>query len=261
MKIHDLLLNKFSLQGRTALVTGAGRGIGKALATALAHAGAGIVVLDLSEETAREAAHDIAEATGVTTYAVSGDLSRTGEIAGYARDVLALCGRVDILVNNAGIQVRKPALEFTIEEWNSVLNIHLTASFIMAQALVPQMIGNGGGTIINIASLNSLMAVPNIIAYTTAKSGVAGLTRSMAVEWSGQGIRTNAIGPGWCQTELTEALLRDPKKAEWVMGRIPMKRMADPENDLGYIAVFLASEASSYITGQVIYADGGWLAC
>lgn len=253
--------DKFSLKGRTALVTGAGRGIGKALATALAHAGADIVVLDLSEETAREAACDITEATGVKTYAVPGDLNRTAEIAGYARDVLSLCGKVDILVNNAGIQVRKPALEFTIEEWNSVLNIHLTASFVLAQSLVPTMIANGGGTIINIASLNSLMAVPNIIAYTTAKSGVAGLTRSMAVEWSGQGIRTNAIGPGWCRTELTEALLRDEEKAKWVMGRIPMKRMADPENDLGYIAVFLASEASSYITGQIIYADGGWLAC
>jgi 2-deoxy-D-gluconate 3-dehydrogenase len=252
--------SKFSLKGRTALVTGAGRGIGKAIATALAHAGAGIVVLDAFEESAHDSARDIKEITGVESHAIAADLSRTGDIGAYAVEILNLCGHVDILVNNAGIQVRKPALEFTVEEWNSVLNVHLTASFFLAQALAPHMIAQGGGSIINIASLNSLMAVPNIIAYTTAKSGVAGLTRSMAVEWSGQGIRTNAIGPGWCRTELTEALLKDSKKEQWVMGRIPMKRLADPENDLGYIAVFLASEAASYITGQVIYADGGWLA-
>jgi len=257
---NNMAESRFSLKGRTALVTGAGRGIGKAIATALAHAGAGIVVLDVSEESASESARDIKKITGVETHAIAADLSRTGDISTYAVEILNHCGHVDILVNNAGIQVRKPALEFTVEEWNSVLNLHLTASFFLAQALAPQMVAQGGGSIINIASLNSLMAVPNIITYTTAKSGVAGLTRSLAVEWSAQGIRTNAIGPGWCRTELTEALLQDSKKAQWVMGRIPMKRLADPENDLGYVAVFLASEAASYITGQVIYADGGWLA-
>jgi gluconate 5-dehydrogenase len=169
-------------------------------------------------------------------------------------------GKIDILINNAGIQVRKPALDFTLEEWNSVINIHLTASFAMAHAIVPGMIERGGGKIINIASLNCVMAVPNIIAYTAAKSGVAGLTRSMAVEWSQYNIRANAIGPGFTRTKLTEKLFQDPVKTKWVMDRIPMKRLVDPENDLGYVAVFLASDASSYLTGQVIYVDGGWLA-
>ena len=164
------------------------------------------------------------------------------------------------MINNVGIQVRKPALEFTLEEWNSVLNIHLTVSFAMAQAVVPGMIKQGGGKIINIASINGVIAVPNTIAYTAAKSGLAGLTRAMAVEWSQFNVRTNAIGPGYCRTELTEKLFQDPKKSEWVMSRIPMKRLAEPENDLGYVAVFLASEASAYINGQVIYVDGGWLA-
>ncbi len=250
----------FSLVGQTALVTGGGRGIGRALATALARAGSDIVVLDMNEATVRETATFLEGETGVKAYPVVADLSRSSEIGGVVAGVLDTCGKVDILVNNAGNQVRKPALEFTIDEWNSVLAIHLTASFAMAQALVPSMIARGSGTIINIASLNSLMAVPNIIAYTTAKSGVAGLTRSMAVEWSGQGIRTNAIGPGWCKTELTAKLFQDPEKEKWVMGRIPMKRVADPENDLGYVAVFLASKAAAYITGQVIYVDGGWLA-
>jgi len=112
----------------------------------------------------------------------------------------------------------------------------------------------------NIASINGVIAIPNTIAYTAAKSGLAGLTRAMAVEWSQFNVRTNAIGPGYCRTELTEKLFQDPQKSEWVMGRIPMKRLAEPETDLGYVAVFLASEASAYINGQVIYVDGGWLA-
>lgn len=251
---------KFSLAGRTALITGAGRGIGRALATALARAGADIVAVDVLEANVRETAQFLATETGVKTYPYVMDLSQTEQIPARMSELLGRCGKVDILVNNAGIQVRKPALEFTSDEWNAVLNIHLTASFTMAQALVPGMIERGGGTIINIASLNSVMAVPNIIAYTTAKSGVAGLTRSMAVEWSAYGIRTNAIGPGWCRTDLTEKLFRDPEKEKWVMGRIPMNRLADPENDLGYVAVFLASDAAAYIAGQVIYVDGGWLA-
>ena len=143
---------------------------------------------------------------------------------------------------------------------NSGITIHLTVSFAMAQAIVPEMIKRGGGKIINIASLNSVMAVPHIMAYVAAKSGVAGLTRSMAVEWSQYNIRANAIGPGFCRTELTEKLLSDQEKMKWVMGRIPMKRLAEPENDLGYVAVFLSSNASSYITGQTIFVDGGWLA-
>jgi gluconate 5-dehydrogenase len=246
--------------GQTALVTGGGRGIGRALATALARAGADIVVLDMVEANLRQTVDFLEREIGVKAYPALADLSRTSNIAGVVSDVLEQCGKVDILVNNAGIQVRKPALDFTTDEWNSVLSIHLTAAFFMAQAIVPGMIAQGGGAIINIASLNSLMAVPNIIAYTTAKSGIAGLTRSMAVEWSAQGIRANAIGPGWCRTELTEKLFADPEKEKWVMGRIPMKRVADPENDLGYVAVFLASKAAAYITGQVIYVDGGWLA-
>jgi len=164
------------------------------------------------------------------------------------------------LINNAGIQVRKPALEFTLEEWSDVITLHLTVSFFMAHAVVPGMIQLGGGKIINIASINSMMAVPNVIAYTAAKSGVAGLTRSMAVEWSQYNIRANAIGPGFFRTKLTEKLFEDEEKTKWVIGRTPMNRLGEPENDLGYVAVFLASEASSYITGQTIFVDGGWLA-
>ena len=254
------LVEKFSLEGQTALITGAGRGIGRGLAIALARAGSSIVVVDINEQNAKQTAEFLRSNIGVNAYSYIADLSKTGMIKDYVKDILGKCGKVDILINNVGIQVRKPALEFTLEEWNSVLNIHLTASFAMAQAVVPGMIKQGGGKIINIASINGVIAIPNTIAYTAAKSGLAGLTRAMAVEWSQFNVRTNAIGPGYCRTELTEKLFQDPQKSEWVMGRIPMKRLAEPENDLGYVAVFLASEASAYINGQVIYVDGGWLA-
>jgi NAD(P)-dependent dehydrogenase (short-subunit alcohol dehydrogenase family) len=256
----EVLKEKFSLEGQTALVTGSGRGIGKGLATALAKAGADIVVLDIIEENARETAESLESTAGIKAYPYVGDLSKADMIPKYVKEILRHCGKIDILVNNAGVQVRKPALEFTLEEWNTVVTVHLTASFAMAHAIVPGMIERGGGKIINISSLNCVMAVPNIIAYTAAKSGVAGLTRSMAVEWTQYNIRANAIGPGFSRTKLTEKLFQDPEKTKWVMGRIPMKRLVEPEDDLGYVAVFLASDASRYITGQVIFVDGGWLA-
>ena len=256
----DVLREKFSVKGQTALVTGSGRGIGKGLATALAKAGADLVVLDIVEENVTEAVKFLESTAGIKAYPYVGDLSKTEAIPQYVRDILHQCGRIDILVNNAGVQVRKPALEFTLEEWNSVITVHLTASFAMAHAIVPGMVERGGGKIINISSLNCVMAVPNIIAYTAAKSGVAGLTRSMAIEWSQYNIRANAIGPGFARTQLTKKLFEDPVKTKWVMDRIPMKRLAEPEDDLGYVAVFLASDASRYITGQIIFVDGGWLA-
>jgi len=256
----DILKEKFSLEGQTALITGSGQGIGKGLATAMAKAGADIEVLDIIEENVHKTVEFLESTASTKAYPYVADLSKTDMIPKYVQDILSDCGKIDILINNAGIQVRKPALDFTLEEWNSVINIHLTASFAMAHAIVPGMIDRGSGKIINIASLNCVMAVPNIIAYVAAKSGVAGLTRSMAVEWSQYNIRANAIGPGFTRTALTEKLFQDPEKTKWVMDRIPMKRLADPENDLGYVAVFLASDASSYLTGQIIYVDGGWLA-
>jgi 2-dehydro-3-deoxy-D-gluconate 5-dehydrogenase len=254
------LVKKFSLEGQTAVITGGARGIGRGLAMALAKAGANIVLVDLLEEEAKKTAALLISTAGIKAYPYVADLSKPQMIKDHVKGMLAECGRIDILINNAGIQVRKPALEFTLEEWTSVLGIHLTASFAMAQAVVPGMIAQGGGKIINIASINGAIGISNTMAYTAAKSGLAGLTRAMAVEWSQFNLRTNAIGPGYCRTELTEKLFQDPRKSEWVMSRIPAKRLAEPENDLGYVAVFLASEASAYINGQVIYVDGGWLA-
>ncbi len=257
---REILKEKFSLIGQTALITGSGRGIGKGLAIALAKVGADIVVLDIIEENIRETVKYLKSAFHIKAYPYVADLDKTQMIQKYVREILDRCGKIDVLINNAGIQVRKPALDFTLEEWNNVIKINLTASFMIAQAVVPQMIKLGGGKIINMASLNSAIAIPNIIAYTAAKSGIAGLTRSMAVEWAQYHIRVNAIAPSFCRTELTKKLFQDPEKRDWVIKRIPQKRLADPENDLGYVAAFLASEASRYVTGQIIYADGGWMA-
>jgi len=250
----------FSLEGKTAVITGSARGIGLGIATALSKAGAEVVIWDIDMESAEKSAGSIKDITGNRTYSYAGDITKKENIKGYIGDIASICGKIDILVNNAGVQVRKPALEFTIEEWDRVITTHLTGSFLIAQAVVPHMIKNNGGRIINLGSLNCFMAVPNIIAYTSAKSGIAGLTRSMCVEWAQYNINTNAIAPGFVETELTRKLFETPGKRDWVMGRIPMKTLADPERDLGYLAVFLSSEASRYINGQIIYSDGGWMA-
>lgn len=260
MATQGYLEGAFSLDGKTAVVTGAARGIGKAIALSLAKAGAELVIWDIQETLAKEAAAEIAAAAGVRAFAYGSDITKREGIPGSVSDIIAMAGKVDILVNNAGVQVRKPALEFTPDEWDLVIATHLSATFFISQALVPHMAERGGGRIINLGSLNCSMAVPNIIAYTAAKSGIAGLTRSMCVEWAHLGINANAIGPGFVQTELTRKLFDDPERRAWVMGRIPMKRLADPERDLGSAAVFLASAASGYMNGQVLYIDGGWLA-
>ena len=172
------LVEKFSLEGQTALITGAGRGIGRGLAIALARAGSSIVVVDINEQNAKQTAEFLRSNIGVNAYSHIADLSKTGMIKDYVKDILGKCGKVDILINNVGIQVRKPALEFTLEEWNSVLNIHLTVSFAMAQAVVPGMIDRGGGKIINIASIhNSHPATAAVATAVREKSRLAHAVR------------------------------------------------------------------------------------
>ncbi len=258
--MQEFLEKAFSLRGQTAVVTGGARGIGMAIANSMAKAGSNVVIWDIQEELAEETTARIAKDYGVKTWHYASDITRKAEIKGDVEKILTMAGEVTILVNNAGVQVRKPALDFTVDEWTRVVETHLSATFFISQAFIPHFAAKGGGRIINLGSLNCAMAVPNIIAYTAAKSGIAGLTRSMCVEWANLGVNVNALGPGFVETELTRNLFSNPEKRAWVMGRIPMKRLADPEDDLGRVAVFLAAPASSYINGQVIYVDGGWLA-
>lgn len=246
----------FDLSGRTALVTGSRTGIGRAIAVALARAGADLVLHghhDNLDDTQKEV-----EAAGSTARRWIRDLSR---IQGLAEEFDALLDdrQVDILVNNAGIIRRSPASGMTAEDWNAVLATNLDAVFTLAQAAGRRMLARGSGKVVNIASLLSFQGGINVAGYTASKHAVVGLTRALANEWAGQGVQVNAIAPGYIATHNTEALRADPVREGEIRGRIPAGRWGTPE-DLAGAAVFLAAPASDYVCGHVLAVDGGWLA-
>ncbi|MEH3144557.1 MAG: 2-dehydro-3-deoxy-D-gluconate 5-dehydrogenase KduD [Methylobacterium frigidaeris] len=246
----------FDLSGRNAVVTGANTGLGQAIAVALAEAGAGIVAVgrsDMSET------GDRVRALGRPFRPVTADLSSLEPVARVVAEAEA-AGRPDILVNNAGIIRRADALDFTEADWDAVMDVNLKSVFFLSQAFARRMLADeGGGRIINIASLLSFQGGIRIPSYTASKSGLAGLTRLLACEWAGRGINVNAIAPGYFVTNNTEALRADPERSGQILGRIPAGHWGDPR-DLGGAAVFLASPAASYIHGIVLPVDGGWLA-
>lgn len=253
------ILDAFRLDGRVALVTGAARGLGQAIALGLAEAGADVVTLDVldPDETVKRIT-----ALGRRAHPLTRDLlglveADAAEIVGES---VAALGRLDILVNNAGIIRRAPALEFSQEDWEAVLSINLSAAFLLSQAFARRAIAAGqGGKIINMASLLSYQGGTTVPAYAAAKSGVTGLTRALANEWAKHGINVNALAPGYFATDLTAALRADPSRAESMLGRIPAGRWGDP-TDLKGAAVFLASDAAAYVHGTILPIDGGWLA-
>lgn len=251
-------MDLFDLSGRTALVTGASRGIGAAAAEALAVAGADVVLLARDLDGLRATAARV-EARGRQAHLVDCDLSRTEAIGGAVERASAALGRIDILVNNAGIIRRSPALEYSLEDWRAVLDVNLTAVFRLCQEVGREMIERGSGKIITIASLLSFSGGLNVIGYTASKSAVAGLTRGLANEWARHGVNVNAIAPGYFHTEATAALQSDPARYEALRARIPAGRWGDPD-ELGGTIVYLASPASDYVHGHILAVDGGWLA-
>jgi len=248
--------NLFNLAGKTALVTGANTGLGQAIAVALAKAGADIV------GAGRSAAPDTArmvEAAGRRFLFVDADFSSTEPVQRVADTAAQFQGRIDILVNNAGTIHRADSLDVTEEHWDAVINTNLKSLFFLSQAVARKMAQQGGGKIINVASLLSFQGGIRVPAYTASKSAVAGLTRALANEWAPQGINVNALAPGYFETNNTAALRDDAVRAPAILARIPAGRWGTPD-DLAGAAVFLASQASDYVHGIVLPVDGGWLA-
>ena len=252
-----MILDAFRLYGKTALVTGASAGLGAAMAVALAEAGANVAChgnTRSSEETVAAILN-----LGREAVAVIGDLSRKDAPQLIFEQTLRKFDRVDILVNNAGTIRRSPAIDFSEEDWTTVLDVNLTSVFRLSQLAGRRMIEAGGGKIINIASLLSFQGGVTVPAYAASKGGVAQLTKALANEWARFGVNVNAIAPGYMQTDNTTALRQDETRNRQILERIPAGRWGEPA-DLAGAAVFLASPASDYLHGHILTVDGGWLA-
>lgn len=255
------ILGRFRLDGRVALVTGASRGIGKAIALALAGAGADLALSGRDRATLEPVAEEV-RALGRRALPVAFDMADLEAHGPAVEAVLAEWGRLDILVNNAGLNVRKPTLEYTPEDWDRVLNANLKGAFFLTQTAARPMIAGGGGKILNISSMTAFLGLPTVPAYTASKASLQQLTRLLAVEWAEHNIQVNAIAPGWISTELTRPLKESAElqsRYEWVLSRTPAGRFGEPA-ELAGAAVFLCSPAADFITGQVIAVDGGILA-
>lgn len=247
----------FDLTGRTALVTGSSRGLGRAFAEGLAGAGARVILNGVDPDRLAQAADEMRLA-GFDVLTSAFDVADEAQVI-TAFDVLDGQGiDVDILVNNAGIQFRKPMLELETKDWQRVIDINLTAAFVVGREAARRMAKRGRGKIINIGSLTSELARATVAPYTVAKGGIKMLTKAMAAEWGELGIQANAIGPGYMVTDMNAPLLANPQFDAWVKGRTPMRRWGLPE-ELAGTAIYLASDASNYVSGQIIYADGGMI--
>lgn len=249
-------MNPFDLTGRVAVVTGANTGIGQGIALALAQAGADIAAVGRSAAT--ETVEKV-RALGRNAEIISADLSSIEPVGRIVDETVEKLGGLHILVNNAGIIRRNDAVDFTEEDWDAVMDTNLKSVFFLCQAAARHMIPNGGGKIINIASMLTFQGGIRVPSYTASKSGVGGLTKLLANEWASKGITVNAIAPGYIATNNTDALQKDETRNRQILERIPAARWGDPA-DLGGAAVFLASRASDYVQGHILAVDGGWLA-
>lgn len=258
MTKRDVLRDLFDLTGRLALVTGGSRGLGKQIGLALGLAGARILLAGRDPATAEAAAQDLV-AAGVDAAGIALDVTDRAAVVALADRLAAEGGGVDILVNAAGVQHRAASVDFPEDRWRFVLDVNLNGTFWTCQAFGRHMVANGRGKILNIGSLTSTMGLPRRPAYTVSKGGVLLLTRTLAVEWAQAGVHVNAIGPGYFRTEMNTALFDDQAWVEKVMVHIPMKREGLPP-DLEGTALYLCSRASDYVTGQIVYVDGGFLA-
>jgi NAD(P)-dependent dehydrogenase (short-subunit alcohol dehydrogenase family) len=245
----------YSLEGRTAFVTGASRGIGKSIALALAKAGAAVACAARALEEVKSAAAEI-ESAGGRSCALRLDVTQGAQVIAAVKDAEKALGPIDILVNNAGITLEKKTVDVSDDEWEQVLATNLTSMFRCARALAPGMMARGRGKIINVGSMYGRLGVPHYAAYCASKAAVDGLTRSLAAEWARHGIQVNCLAPGYMNTDIPRAAMADPKTRERFLSKVPARRLGEPE-EAAALAVYLASPASDFMTGQTVYLDGG----
>lgn len=251
-------LKQFSLEGKAAIVTGSTRGIGRAIAEGMAGAGASVVVNGRNAQSTQKAASEIA-AGGSKCLAVAADVSKADDVERLIKTTISSFGRLDILVNNAGISPYfKPAESVTEAEFDEIMKVNLKSVFLCCQAAGRVMIPQESGRIINISSIAGQVALPKLLAYTTAKGAINQLTRVLAVEWARYGIRVNAIAPAYMETDLTKGLRDNPRLHDELIRQVPLGRLGEASEVAG-AAIYLASDAASYVTGHVLNVDGGWL--
>jgi NAD(P)-dependent dehydrogenase (short-subunit alcohol dehydrogenase family) len=246
------------LQGRTAVITGASKGIGKAIAVALAAEGARVALVSRNRELLHEVTAEIG-ASGGMAYAFPADVTSEEQVRGVERDVVAEFGKVNILVNNAGINIRRPITEFTLDEWRLVMDTNVTAAFLMCRSFIPHMTGQGYGRILNMTSTMSWVSLPGRGAYSTSKAALLGITRAVALELAAEGITANGISAGPIGTEMNRPLMEDPERNAQFLANVPLARWGKVE-EVGQLALYLCSVDAAFITGTDILIDGGWCA-
>ncbi len=252
-------LELFDLTGKVAMVTGSTKGLGETVALALAKAGAAVAVCGRNPADLERVSGAI-KALGRNSAGFHLDVTSREKVHQGVKEILDTFGRVDILVNNAGTNYRVPVLEYPEDQWDLIINTNLKGYYLVAQAVVPQMIERGYGKVINVSSIAGQIALINLMAYASSKGGVNQMTRVMALEWAKLGVRVNAIAPTYFETEMVQQIRNDPERMKFINERTPMGRFGKlPE--LEGLVIFLAAPASDFITGQVICIDGGWTAC